>query len=65
MAVIITHVKAKYVVQPPLSVRLSSVRLTLSFLCSHRHNIENPTEEDYYFNWPDGVPQYVHLDGNV
>jgi len=64
MAGIISHVKAKYVVRPSPSVCSYSARLTPSFLCSHRHSIEEPAEEDYYFNWSDGVPQFVHLDGN-
>lgn len=37
----------------------------LAGIISHikkKHEIDQPTEEDYYFNWPDGVPQFVHLD---
>lgn len=64
MSVIQSHVKAKYVAYPFPAMHLSSVRLTPSFLRSHRHGIENPAEEDCCFNWTDGVPQFVHFDGN-
>ncbi|KAF9642721.1 hypothetical protein BDM02DRAFT_3176536 [Thelephora ganbajun] len=29
-----------------------------------KHGIDQPTEEDYYFHWTDGVPHFVHLDGD-
>ena len=62
MTCIANHIKAKYVI-PHFSVRLI-VREAQSLLHLHRHGIDPPTEEDYYFNWTDGVPQFVHLDGN-
>jgi len=30
-----------------------------------KHGVDQPTEEDYFFNWADGVPKFVHLDGDI
>jgi len=29
-----------------------------------KHEIDQPTGEDYFFSWSDGVPQFVHLNEN-
>lgn len=63
LAGIISHIKAKYVVLASPLFAASSVRLTL-LPHLRRHDIDQPTDEDYYFGWSDGVPQFVHLDEN-
>jgi len=30
-----------------------------------KHGVNQPTEEDYFFDWPDGVPGFVHLDRDI
>lgn len=50
----------------PLSLCfLSSMKLNLFFHPSYRHGVDQPAEEDYFFNWADGVPKFVHLDGDI
>lgn len=56
LASIINHVKSKYVV---LACRAIGEAHDL-----RRHEIDQPTEEDYFFTWPDGVPRFVQLNEN-
>ena len=62
MSGIINHIKTKYAASS-LPLRLvPPVRLTTPLPLLRRHSIEEPSGEDYYFNWTDGIPQFVHLD---
>ena len=59
LAPIINHIKAKFVLTPTARHIVGETYLHPH---SRRHEIDQPSDEDYYFGWPDGVPQLVHLD---